>query len=73
MGIWRPIAVESYNVAVLRYVKWSTALVSGEWDITLEALFDVDPSETGDVSGVLTVTLGGTPETFDVTLTSAGE
>jgi hypothetical protein len=33
MGIWRPISIEAYNTAVLKYVKWEPYFIDGTWSI----------------------------------------
>jgi hypothetical protein len=33
VGIWRPISIEAYNTAILKYVKWEPYFIDGTWSI----------------------------------------
>ncbi|TRY79762.1 hypothetical protein TCAL_08106 [Tigriopus californicus] len=68
MGIWQDIAIDAHNSAVLRYLYFNpTQNVNGDWDIPIDAIFEIDPVHP-IVSGTLKVTFQGKTEEFQGTV-----
>ena len=55
MGIWKPIRIEAYDSAMMKYVKWNTKLIDDTWTISVEAIFECSTPEycSGEVRGDL--------------------
>ncbi len=76
MGIWQPIALETYTSAVLRYVKWTTVDVNqDEWECNVGVVIDWDFENGDPLQGRVKVVLCGVDMgTFDVApIPSTGE
>lgn len=64
MGIWKDIAIDAHNSAVLRYIQFNpTQNAQGNWEIPIDAIFEIDPIHPV-VSGKVKVTFQGQTEEF---------
>ena len=60
MGIWKPIYIEAFDAALIKYVKWEPYFSDGVWTIDVETTFDCANVDTcGQIQGDLSLVMEG--------------
>ncbi len=57
MGIWKPMTLDFFDGARIRYVKWTPTLTAAVWNCQVEAILEKSPDRALPISGILTVRL----------------